>query len=273
MASATGYYRCTMPTILDQIVATKKQEIARAKAALPLDSLRKELAAAPPVRDFFAPLAAGGSIKLIAEVKKASPSKGVIRADFDPVAIAKIYEAAGATCLSVLTDEIYFQGSLDYLRQIRQAVQIPILRKDFILDTYQLFEARAAGADAVLLIAECLDDCNLRKLHNEALEIGLTPLVELYEPANLPRVLDAGAQLVGVNNRDLRTFEVDLGHTIRMREMVPAECVLVGESGIHTVQDVLRLQEAGVDAMLVGESLMRESDIAVAVRRLLGADM
>ncbi len=158
------------------------------------------------LRDYFAPLAAAGPIKLIAEVKKASPSKGIIRADFDPVAIARIYEESGAICLSVLTDEPYFQGRLEYLTQIRAAVSLPLLRKDFILDTYQLLEARVAGADAVLLIAECLDDCNLRKLHNEALELGLTPLVELYEPANLPRVLDAGATLVGVNNRDLKTF-------------------------------------------------------------------
>lgn len=263
-----------MPTILDKIIATKREEIAQAKAALPIERLRDSLAAAPPARDFFAALAASSpSIKLIAEVKKASPSQGVIRADFDPVAIARTYEMAGATCLSVLTDETYFQGSLAYLRQIRAAVQLPLLRKDFILDTYQLVEARAAGADAVLLIAECLDDCNLRKLHNEAIDLGLTPLVEFYEPANLPRVLAAGAQLIGVNNRDLRSFAVDLGHTIRLRNQVPLDCVLVAESGIHTRADVLRLQEAGVDAMLVGESLMRENDIAAAVRRLLTSDL
>jgi indole-3-glycerol phosphate synthase len=259
-----------VPTILDKIVATKRTEIERARGAVPIAELRAKLKDAPPVRDFFAPLAAGGAIKLIAEVKKASPSKGVIRADFDPVAIARIYEAHGASCLSVLTDEAYFQGSLEYLRQVRLAVSIPILRKDFILDTYQLAEARAAGADAVLLIAECLDDCNLRKLHNEALELGLTPLVEFYEPANLDRVLAAGAQLIGVNNRDLKTFEVDLSHTIRLRERVPLDCVFVGESGIYSRADVLRLQEAGVDAMLVGESLMREADIGAAVDRLLG---
>ena len=203
-------------------------------------------------------------------MKKASPSKGVIRADFDPVAIAKIYEAHGASCLSVLTDEPYFQGSLEYLKRVRQAVAIPVLRKDFILDSYQLVEARVAGADAVLLIAECLDDCNLRKLHNEAMELGMTPLVEFYEPANLERVLAAGATLIGVNNRDLRTFEVDLEHTIRQRAKVPLDCVLVGESGIHTRADVLRLQSAGVEAMLVGESLMREPDIGAAVDRILG---
>jgi indole-3-glycerol phosphate synthase len=259
-----------VPTILDKIVATKRAEIERAKATLRLVELRAQLADAPPVRDFFAPLAAGGSIKLIAEIKKASPSKGVIRPNFDPVEIARVYEAHGATCVSVLTDEAYFQGSLEYLRQVRQAVAIPVLRKDFILDTYQLVEARVAGADAVLLIAECLDDCHLRKLHNEAIELGLTPLVEFYEPENLERVLAAGAQLIGVNNRDLRTFEVDLDRTIRLREKVPLDCVLVGESGIAARADAVRLEAAGVDAMLVGESLMRESDVGAAVDRLLG---
>jgi len=259
-----------LATILDEIVSTKRVEIARAKERITTGELQRAIKDSPQVRDFFAPLAAGGSIKLIAEVKKASPSKGIIRQDFDPVQIALAYESAGATCLSVLTDEPYFQGSLDYLRQIRAAVNLPLLRKDFILDSYQLLEARAAGADAVLLIAECLDDCNLRKLHNETLELGMSPLVEFYDPENLPRVLAAGAQLIGVNNRDLRTFITDLGHTIRLREQVPLDAVLVGESGIHTRADVLRLQEAGVDAMLVGESLMAQDNIAAAVRILLG---
>jgi indole-3-glycerol phosphate synthase len=203
-------------------------------------------------------------------VKKASPSAGVIRENFDPVSIARIYEEHGAACISVLTDEPYFQGRLEYLTQVRAAVSLPVLRKDFILDSYQLVEARAAGADAVLLIAECLDDCQLRKLHNEAVELGMTPLVELYEPENLQRVLDAGATLVGVNNRDLRSFKVDLEHTIRLRQRVPDECVLVSESGIKSKADVDRLQAAGVQAILVGESLMREADIGAAVDRLLG---
>jgi indole-3-glycerol phosphate synthase len=262
-----------LSTILDKIVSRKWQEIAAAKSAVPEDELRARLSDAPAVRDFFAPLAAEGPIKLIAEVKKASPSKGVIRADFDPVAIAQTYESAGASCLSVLTDEHFFQGSLNYLEAIRRSVDLPLLRKDFILDRYQLIEARVFGADAVLLIAECLDDCNLRALHNEALELGLTPLVEFYDEANLARALAAGAALVGVNNRDLRTFEVDLSRTIRMREQVPPHVVFVGESGIYTREDVLRLQSAGVDAMLVGESLMRESDVAAAVRTLLGSDV
>ena len=257
-------------TILDKIVATKRSEIERAKAARPEMELRARLADAPPVRNFFGALAAEGPIKLIAEVKKASPSVGLIRADFDPVAIAKIYEAHGATCISVLTDEPHFQGHLEYLTAIRAAARPPVLRKDFILDSYQLVEARVAGADAVLLIAECLDDCNLRKLFNETCELGMTPLVELYEPANLPRVLEAGATLIGVNNRALHTFEVDLEHTIRLRKQVPDDCLLVGESGIKTHADVKRLEVAGVDAILVGESLMREPDIGAAVDRLMG---
>jgi indole-3-glycerol phosphate synthase len=257
-------------TVLDKIVAKKRVEIERLKSACPEAELRARLADAPPVRDFFAPLAAGGPIKLVAEVKKASPSAGVIRADFDPVAIARIYDVHGAACISVLTDEPHFQGRLEYLTQIRAAVARPVLRKDFILDAYQVLEARAAGADAVLLIAECLDDCNLRKLFNAACELGMTPLVELYEPANLSRVLESGATLVGVNNRNLHTFEVDLGHAIRLRRDLPDTCVCVAESGIKTRADVQQLESAGVDAILVGESLMREPDVGAAVDRLMG---
>jgi indole-3-glycerol phosphate synthase len=256
--------------ILDKIVAVKRDEIAAAQARTPAAELRARLADAPPVRDFFAPLAAPGPIRLIAEVKKASPSAGVIRADFDPVALARIYEAHGASCVSVLTDVQFFQGSLAYLEAVREAIGLPVLRKDFLVDRYQLLEARAAGADAVLLIAECLDDCQLRALHNEALELGMTPLVELYDPDNLPRVVEAGAKLIGVNNRDLRTFVVDLEHTLRLKAAAPPDCVFVGESGIRTRSDVERLEAAGVDAMLVGESLMREPDVGAAVDRLLG---
>ena len=216
-------------------------------------------------------MAAGPPIKLIAEVKKASPSKGVIREDFDPVAIALTYEAHGATCLSVLTDEPYFQGRLDYLTRVRAATRLPVLRKDFIIDRYQLLEARAAGADAVLLIAECLDDCRLRALHNQAIELGMTPLVEFYERENLPRVLEAGASLIGVNNRDLRSFETDLDHTLRMKGEIPADRVVVGESGIRGRADVERLEAAGVQAMLVGETFMARHDIGAAVDELLGA--
>jgi len=257
-------------TILDKIVATKQTELAAAKAARPEAVVRAAAEAAPPPRNFFAPLVQPGPVKLIAEVKKASPSAGLIRADFDPVALAQIYALHGAACLSVLTDEPFFQGRLEYLSAVRAAVDIPVLRKDFIIDAYQVYEARAAGADAVLLIAECLDDCRLRGLHNAIVELGMTPLVELYDEANLPRVFAAGATLIGVNNRDLRTMVTDLEHCLRMREKVPDQCVFVAESGIKTYADVLRLQAAGVDAMLVGESLMRQPDVGAAVDALLG---
>ena len=256
-------------TVLDKIVVAKRREVAACRERISAEVLRQRIAAAPQPRDFFAALAAPGPIRLIAEVKKASPSAGLIRADFDPVAIATIYEQHGASCISVLTDEPFFQGHLEYLEQVRSAVGIPVLRKDFILDSYQLLEARAAGADAVLLIAECLDDCNLRKLHNETIELGMTPLVELYEPENLPRVLEAGVTLIGVNNRDLRSFTVDLEHTLRLREQIPDHCVMVSESGIKTAADVRRLEAAGVNAMLVGESLMRQKDIGAAVDKIL----
>jgi len=264
-----------MATILDKITATKREVIARAKVARPQAEVERAAAAAPAPRPFFAALAADrpagrGPIRLIAEVKKASPSKGVIREDFDPVEIARTYEAHGATCLSVLTDVEFFQGSLEYLTAVREAVGLPVLRKDFILDPYQVYEARAAGADAVLLIAECLDDCGLRSLHRLIVDLGMAPLVELYEPANLPRVLEAGATLIGVNNRNLHTFEVDLEHSMRIKKQVPDECVFVSESGIAGRAEVERLEAAGVDAILVGESLMRERDIGAAVDRLLG---
>ena len=259
-----------MSTILDKIVAGKRHEIATAKAAVPEAQLRDALASAPPVRDFYSALCRQGPIRLIAEVKKASPSKGVIRADFHPVRIAEIYQEHGASCISVLTDAPYFQGSLEYLRQVRDAVDLPVLRKDFIVDPYQVVEARAAGADAVLLIAECLDDALLGSLHDAIVELGMTPLVELYEPDNLPRVLAAGARLVGINNRDLRTFHTDLEHTLRLRGQVPGDRRVVGESGIRTRQDVERLEAAGVDAMLVGETLMARPDVGAAVDELLG---
>lgn len=257
-------------SVLDRIVATKRQEIEAAKARRSEKELRLAAADAPQPRDFLGALSGGGPVRLIAEVKKASPSKGLLRADFDPVAIACTYQDHGASCLSVLTDEPYFQGSLENLRRVRAAVDLPVLRKDFILDPYQVFEARAAGADAVLLIAECLDDAALAQLRAAIVELGMTALVELYDPENLVRVLRAGARLVGVNNRDLRTFQTDLAHTLRLRAQVPGDRVLVSESGIRTRDDVQRLAEAGVQAMLVGESLVTRPDIGAAVDELLG---
>lgn len=260
-----------MSTILDKIVATKRQEIAAAKQHVSLADLKSQLASAPAVRDFLAALSHSGTIRLIAEVKKASPSRGIIRADFDPVAIAKIYEQNGASCISVLTDEHYFQGHLSYLSQIRQAVSIPLLRKDFILDEYQIVEARVAGADAVLLIAECLEADQLAALVKAAEDLGMTALVEFYDRENLLKVVASGTRLCGVNNRDLRTFQTDLQHTVRLRREIPAEMIVVGESGIHSRTDAEVLEKAGIHAMLVGESLMASQDIAAAVQALLGA--
>lgn len=259
-----------MGSILDRIVATKREEIERAKVFAPLEELRRRAEQAPPPRDFLAALRNAPPVALIAEVKKASPSKGIIREAFDPLAIAKTYQAHGASCLSVLTDAPYFQGHIEFLRWIKEAVEIPVLRKDFVLDPYQVVEARAYGADAVLLIAECLEGDTLPRLYDEVLAWGMTPLVELYEPQNLRRVVDLGAPLIGINNRDLRTFEVDLDHTIRLRAEIPSDRLVVGESGILTHDDLRRLGHAGVQAVLVGESLMREPDIGAAVDRLLG---
>lgn len=258
------------PTILDEIVATKRQEVAAARLRMPLDEMEHQAAEAPPTRDFLAALTGPGPIQLIAEVKKASPSAKVIRADFDPVAIARTYQAHGAACLSVLTDAPYFQGHLSYLARIRAAVAIPLLRKDFIIDEYQVVEARLAGADAVLLIAEILDDAQLVALRLRAEALGMATLVELHDEANLPRVLGSGATLIGINNRDLRRFVTDLDQTFRLRDRIPPGVTLVSESGIRTRRDVERLESAGVSAILVGETLMRAPDIGLAVEQLLG---
>jgi indole-3-glycerol phosphate synthase len=258
-----------MTTVLDRIVAKKREEIALVKTRRDMASLREAVASAPPVRSFLDALRGHSEIRLIAEVKKASPSKGVIRPDFRPVDIAKEYEAGGAAAISVLTDEPFFQGRLDYLTEIRNKVSLPLLRKDFILDEYQIYEARVAGADAVLLIAECLPGEELRQRYEEINALGMTALIELYDPSHLERVLATGTKLVGVNNRDLNTFAVDLGHVIRMRSQIPDDVTLVAESGIFTHEDVRRLAESRIDAILVGESLMRQSDVRQAVVHLM----
>lgn len=260
-----------MADILAKIVNTKKQEVEEAIRLRPLRDLMKAADAAPPTRDFIAPLKNAPPIRLIAEVKKASPSKGVIRESFHPVEIAKSYEQAGASCISVLTDKEFFQGSLEYLTAIRAEVALPLLRKDFIVHPYQVFEARAAGADAVLLIAECLNRQELRGLYQLATDLGLAVLIEFYLPSNLENVLHTGTELIGINNRDLNTFEVDLQHTIRLREKIPADKIVVGESGIYSRADAQLLEQNNIQAMLVGESLMRQEDIHLAVHQLLGA--
>jgi indole-3-glycerol phosphate synthase len=247
--------------------------------------LRGAMSARGDRRDFFAALRrhARGPVALIAEVKKASPSAGVIRADFDPVRIAREYEAAGANCLSVLTDEKFFQGSLAYLREIRAAVNLPLLRKDFIIDERQILQSIEYGADAILLIAAILSDTQLRSFHRLAGEAGLAVLVEVHDLAELDRALTTGADLIGVNNRDLKTFKVDLATTERVasklfpdsgeqRSSDEALPLLVAESGIHTRADVERLARCGARAILVGESLVRHSDIRGKIHELIGGD-
>ncbi|MCI0638092.1 MAG: indole-3-glycerol phosphate synthase TrpC [Gemmataceae bacterium] len=259
-----------MPDILDRIVAAKRQETAERRRSVPMETLEKMLSGAPRVRDFRAALEQGPGLGIIAEVKKASPSAGVLRADFDPVAIARNYESAGVNAVSVLTDEPFFQGRLSYLGDIRRAVALPLLRKDFILDAYQVVEARVAGADAVLLIAEILSDTELPALQRAIESHGMQALVELYEPDNLPRVLDAGASLIGVNNRNLRTFETRLEHTLELMPRMPRDACVVSESGIQTRTDMQRLEAAGVKAVLIGETLMRSDDVRTTLHALRG---
>ena len=261
--------------ILDTIVAQKRIEVA---ALQPRAAELKRLAAARTERrDFAGALRrADGRAALIAEVKKASPSAGVIRPDFDPVAIARDYERGGASCLSVLTDEKFFQGHLDYLRRIREAVKLPLLRKDFIVDELQIHEAVAAGADCVLLIVACLEQEALTSLLRAAAECRLDALVEVHDEAELDRAITAGAQIIGVNNRNLKTFKVDLATTERISMRIAEgglrneKITRVAESGIHTRADVERLARCGVNAILVGESLMRSDDIPAKVKELIG---
>ncbi|MEJ5237741.1 indole-3-glycerol phosphate synthase TrpC [Limisphaera sp. VF-2] len=267
-------------SILDRIVARKREEVARLPGGpVSPEELQAAVQEHGPRRDFAGALRRPrrGSIALIAEVKKASPSAGVIRPDFDPVSIAREYEAAGATCLSILTDAPFFQGQLSYLRAVRAAVNLPLLRKDFLLDSRQLREAVEWGADAVLLIAAILSAEQLQQLHALARSAGLAVLVEVHDEEELETALGAGANLIGVNNRDLRTFQVDLATTERLAGRLAMHFpnaaqrpLLVAESGIHTRADVERVQAAGADAILVGESLMRSPDLRAQMRALLG---
>jgi indole-3-glycerol phosphate synthase len=259
-----------MSTILDRIVVDKRREIAERRAALPDSALEQQLSEAPSVRDFFAALNRAEAVQIIAEVKKASPSVGLIRADFDPVDIAEVYSRHGAACISVLTDAPYFQGELEYLTRIRACIETPLLRKDFILDRYQLLEARGAGADAVLLIAEILDERELPELLRQTHDLGMHALVELYEAENLPRVVDSGARLIGINNRNLHTFVTQLEHTLELAERVPADRILVSESGIKSRADIQRLRQAGVRAVLIGETLMAAPNIGKKLDELRG---
>lgn len=258
--------------ILEQILANKRLETAALAQSATEESLRKAALAAPAPRDFAAALAGGRErgIRLIAEYKRGSPSKGTIRADLAPAPTARLYESAGAAAISVLTDKQFFSGTLDDLRAVRAAVNIPVLRKDFIIDPLQILEARAAGADAVLLIAAALDDRSLREFRALSLDLGMECLIEAHDEEEAARAAASGARIIGINNRDLRTFRVDIETTLRLRKKIPPDRIAVSESGIATRADALRLQEAGVDAMLVGETLMRRPVPAEAVRELLG---
>jgi indole-3-glycerol phosphate synthase len=259
-----------MPDILRRILANTRDELAARMAAVPPAEVRAMAADAPEPRELATSLRTD-QVAIIAEIKRASPSAGAIRkGSFDPAAIARQYEEAGAAALSVLTDEEFFAGKLRYLTAARAACSIPVLRKDFIIDEYQLHEARAAGADAALLIVAALEAAQLSDLLELAQSLGMTALVESHDEAELEVALGSGAEVLGVNNRDLRTFEVDLGTTERLAEMVPEGRVLVAESGVHTRDDVERLADAGADAALVGTALMRADDPGEALRRLAG---
>ena len=265
-----------MANILDEIVAHKREEVRAAKARVPQERLEAQAAQSAIPRNFFvAATRKSPHMNVIAEIKKASPSAGVIREDFDPAALARAYHKAGAAAISCLTDERYFQGSTAFIDQIKNAVPLPVLRKDFIIDPYQLYESRAYGADAVLLIAECLTEAELIDLMILATQLKLTVLVEVHEVESLLRVRPhvgfphAGYGLLGINNRDLKTMETDLGHTLRLIGMVEDTRILVSESGIRTHEDLLRLRKAKVPAVLVGEHLMRQPDPGEALRQLI----
>jgi len=263
-----------MSDILNTILARKAEEIQQRSRVRPLEDMRARAMQQPPTRGFVDAIRrkhAAGEAAVIAEVKKASPSKGLIRKDFNPAQIARSYEAGGAACLSVLTDVDFFQGSNLYLGQAREACSLPVLRKDFTIDPYQVYEARVIGADAILLIVAALEDGQMVEMANLAMELGMDVLVEVHDIDELERALQTDCELIGVNNRNLRTFEVSLDTTLALKDAVPRDRTLVTESGIATQADVTKMREAGVQTFLVGESFMREAEPGAALQRLFAA--
>jgi len=263
-----------MSTILDTIVQDKKKELAEAKQKTLLETLKSRMTDFPQVRDFAGALTAAhpSSVRIIAEVKKASPSKGILCQQFDPVAIARAYRDGGAAAVSVLTEKNYFQGSIEYLRAIKDAIALPVLRKDFIFDPYQLYESRAYGADAVLLIAGMLSEELLAELLQLSRALSLCHLVEVHDRTDLQKALAAGAEIIGINNRDLKTFVTDIRTTIDLMPAIPEDKIVVSESGISSRQDLEQLAAAGVDAFLIGETLMKEKNPGIKLRELIGQE-
>lgn len=255
---------------MDEILRNKGEEVSRSKREFPLESLLKKIDSSPSVKALGPALTGKDRISIIAEVKRASPSKGMIREDFDPAEIAKIYEENGADAISVLTEESFFQGKPEYLTEVKRVATLPVLRKDFIIDEYQIYESRILGADAILLIVAALSDAQLRDFLGLAEELGMDCLMEVHDRRELERALSVGANIIGINNRDLKTFKADLTRTLDLLPHIPEGKVVVSESGIHDLKGVLDLRRRGVDAVLVGEVLMRAGDIGNKLRELLG---
>ncbi len=255
--------------ILDKIIENKRSEVERTKKSKPLDSLKSELQNIDSTKGFYECISPDGSTKVIAEIKRASPSKGVLRSDFDPVEISKSYASGGASAISVLTDSRFFKGTLNHLRNVRSSVEIPLLRKDFIIDPYQVYESRFYGADAILLIVAALDSTILRELLELAHSLEMDALVEIHDERELDKAIEAGSKIIGINNRDLKTFDVSLETSLRLCRLIPSEKIIISESGIGSIEDIKRLRSAGISVLLIGETFMRAPKPGEELRKLL----